>query len=386
LYNGANLARAAGYADLRAMALRRLPAFAAEFVEGGAEDELTLDRNRAIFDSWCFSPAALPGFERPDLSASPLGAPAHLPIAIAPTGFAGLLWRHGDAALARTAAAAGIPFTQSIASNQRLETIASTPDLRHWLQLYVFRDRDAVQAIVERAVAAGYEALVVTIDSTTYGKREWDSRCYVKPAKLRLGAKLEVLQHPRWMRAVLARGIPGFENLYDFLPVGAGFMASATWARQQVDPTLSWADVAWLRSIWAGKLIVKGVSSPADVPHALQAGADAIVLSNHGGRQLDGAMPPLAVLPAIADAYRGQIEIMIDSGFRRGSDVVKAVALGADTVLLGRLALYGLAAGGEAGVGRALSIVADEMQRTMTLLGVERLSDLTPDHVRAWTA
>jgi (S)-mandelate dehydrogenase len=386
LYDGADPERAVGYQDLRAMALKRLPAFAAEFVEGGAEDELTLARNRSVFDTWCFAPEALGGVDQADLTAMTLGKPARLPIAIAPTGFAGLLWHRGDVALAAAAAAAGIPFAQSIASNIRLETVAQTPALRHWLQLYVFRDRDAVRALVERAGAAGCEALAVTVDSMVYGKREWDSRGYVGAAKLSLARKVEALRHPRWLTNVLRRGVPGFENLYDFLPDKAGFATSATWARQQVDPTLSWGDLEWLRSIWPGKLVAKGVSCPADVGRAIAAGVDAVVISNHGGRQLDGAPPPLMALPAIADAYRGKVELMIDSGFRRGSDVVKALALGADTVLVGRLALYGLAAAGEAGVSRALAILEDEMRRTMALVGVGRIGDLRPGHLQHWPA
>jgi (S)-mandelate dehydrogenase len=294
------------------------------------------------------------------------------------------LWHEGDIALAGAAAAAGVPFTQSIASNARLERVAEIPASRHWLQLYVFRDRGAVHAIVERAAAAGCEALIVTVDSMVYGKREWDLRCYAAPAKLRLGLKLETLAHPRWIANVLRHGVPGFENLYDFLPKGAGFAESANWARAQVDPTLSWGDVAWLRSIWPGKIIAKGPICSADVARAIDAGADAVVLSNHGGRQLDGAPPPMRVLADIASTFKGRTEIMIDSGFRRGSDIIKALALGADTILVGRAALYGLAAAGEKGVARALTILEDEMLRTMALLGAGCIAELGPHHVQAW--
>ena len=366
------------------MAHRRLPAFAAEYIEGGAEEELTLARNRAVFDQFSLAPRVLQSVESADLSTRLFGVPTRLPIVIAPTGFAGLLWRHGDRALANAAARAGVPFTQSIASSARLEDIATTPDLRHWLQLYVFRDRQAVRTIVDRAAASGCEALVVTVDSMTYGKRDWDARGYTRQGALRLELKLEALRHPRWIGGVLRHGIPGFENLYDFLPKGAGFAQSASWARAQVDPALSWDDIAWLRSIWPAKLLAKGIACSADVARALDVGVDAVVLSNHGGRQLDGASPPLAVLPEIAGEFKGRIGLVVDSGFRRGTDIVKALALGADTVMLGRAALYGLAAAGEAGVSRAMDILEDEIRRTLTLLGVASVSELNAGQVSRW--
>ena len=351
------------------MAHRRLPAFAAEYIEGGAEEELTLARNRAVFDQFSLAPRVLQSVESADLSTRLFGVPTRLPIVIAPTGFAGLLWRHGDRALANAAARAGVPFTQSIASSARLEDIATTPDLRHWLQLYVFRDRQAVRTIVDRAAASGCEALVVTVDSMTYGKRDWDARGYTRQGALRLELKLEALRHPRWIGGVLRHGIPGFENLYDFLPKGAGFAQSASWARAQVDPALSWDDIAWLRSIWPAKLLAKGIACSADVARALDVGVDAVVLSNHGGRQLDGVLSSARALPPIADAVGGRLAVLVDGGVRSGLDVVRMLALGARGVLLGRAWAFALAGAGQAGVAHLLQLIAAEMRVAMALTG-----------------
>jgi (S)-mandelate dehydrogenase len=362
--------RAISIAELQHMAQRRLPAFVFEYLEGGAEDEVTLRRNRAVFADFQFVPRTLVKCGSVSTATSLFGRPVALPIMIAPIGSCGLFAREGDLCLARAAAAAGIPFIQSTVSNASIETISAVPGLRHWMQLYVFRSDAVVERLVARAAAAGCEALVVTTDATIFGNREWDRRNYRQGTDPTLHHKIGMLFHPRWMWDVLAHGMPAFENLREVLPPDQQtFASSATWSRREVDPDLDWERLAWLRSLWPRKLIVKGVMSIDDADRAHRAGADGIVLTNHGGRQLDGTISPMTALPEIARRFKGEMAIFIDSGFRRGTDIVKALALGADGILIGRAALYGLAAGGEAGAAHALDILGEEVKRTLALLG-----------------
>ncbi|WP_262269874.1 alpha-hydroxy acid oxidase [Microvirga yunnanensis] len=374
-YSGRNVEKALSVEDLRHMAQRRLPGFVFEYLEGGAENEVTLKRNRMAFHQLEFVPRTLVRAGSVDASKSIFGGRSSLPIVVAPTGFCGLFARDGDLCLANAAASAGVPFVQSIVSNARIESVAKTAGLRHWMQIYVFRSPAFTEQVVARALAAGCEALVITTDATVYGNREWDRRNYAKGTNPTFANKLDILRHPRWMMDVLAKGIPPFQNLLDFLPPGQRKLAdAATWSRNEVDPDLDWERVAWIRSLWPRKLIIKGVLSIDDAGRARDVGADGIVLTNHGGRQLDGTVSPMTVLPSIARDFRQDMTILIDSGFRRGTDVVKALALGADAVLLGRAALYGLAAGGEAGAKRALTILGEEIRRTLALLGRPSLS------------
>ena len=379
-YSGRDPAKALTIEDLRSMASRRLPHFVTEFLEGGAEEEETLHRNRKIFDRLSFAPKVLTGVDRVDLEVMLFGQRSALPIVIAPTGFAGLLWRHGDCALAKSAAKAGIPFAQSMASNATVSVVAQTPSVRHWFQVYVLYSRNTTRDILERARTAGCETLLVTVDQAAYGNREWDKRAYRQGTDLRMKRKLEMLRHPQWIANVLRNGMPSFANILEFLPqTQRSFASSAAWTRGQVDASLGWQDLEWIRSLWPGQLVVKGIARLDDALKAVEIGANGIVLSNHGGRQLDGALPPLSVLPEVASKLKGKTTLLIDSGFRRGTDVVKALALGADAVLLGRAALYGLAAAGTDGVTRALDIISEEMARAMALLGVGKIGDLTND-------
>jgi (S)-mandelate dehydrogenase len=351
-YSGHDVEKALSIEDLRQMARRRLPGFVFEYLEGGAEDEVTLRRNRTAFHQLEFVPRTLVRSGSVD--------PSKLILC-----------------LANAAASAGIPFVQSIVSNALIESVAKTAGLRHWMQIYVFRSPAFTEQLVARALAADCEALVITTDATVYGNREWDRRNYARGTDPTFANKLDILRHPRWMMDVLAKGIPPFQNLLDFLPPGQRKLADAvTWSRKEVDPDLDWERIAWIRSLWPRKLIIKGVLSIDDAGKARDVGADGIVLTNHGGRQLDGTISPMTVLPAIAKDFRQDMTILIDSGFRRGTDVVKALALGADAVLLGRAALYGLAAGGEAGAKRALTILGEEIRRTLALLGCPSLSML----------
>jgi (S)-mandelate dehydrogenase len=381
-YSGRNLSRAVTIADLQCMTHRALPAFVREYLEGGAENEQTLRRNREAFSEIEFSPSTLAGVGIPDLSTTLFGNKMRSPLVIAPTGFNALLHFEGDRLIAQAAAKAGVAFTQSTVSNLRIEALARVPDLTHWMQLYVFRSRAFMDELVERAQNAGCQALMVTTDAATFGNREWDRRNYRFGMDPTLRNKLDILLHPRWALSVMARGIPAFGNLLDFLPPDQqSFARTATWSREQVEPDLDWSHIRHLRNTWKGPLIIKGILSTQDAERAMDSGADGIVVSNHGGRQLDGAPSPVSVLPDIASRLKGKVVILADGGIRRGTDIVKTLALGADAVMTGRATLYGLAAGGEAGVARALAILEEETLRTMALLGCRSVGDLTPAHL-----
>jgi (S)-mandelate dehydrogenase len=369
--------RALSIAELRHMARRRLPGFVFEYLEGGSENELTLQLNRAVFDEIEFLPRTLIKSGTVDSTVSLFGRDAPLPFMIAPTGFCGLYAHQGDRQLAQAAAAAKIPFIQSTVSNMRLEDVAKVPGLRHWMQVYVFRSNAFMETFINRALAAGSEALVVTTDATVFGNREWDRRNYRSGTDPSFRHKMDSLLHPRWFMDVISKGIPTFENLTDVLPPEQRNLAgAASWSRDQIDPDLDWERLTWLRSIWPRKLVVKGILTLDDAQRAFDAGADGIVLTNHGGRQLDGTISPMRALPAIAQRFSGKMTILIDSGFRRGTDIVKAIALGADAVLTGRATLYGLAAGGEQGAARAIRILQDEVRRNLALLGRPVLREL----------
>ncbi|MDQ0137174.1 (S)-mandelate dehydrogenase [Neorhizobium galegae] len=382
-YSGRDVGRAVTIADLQAMARSRLPAFVLEYLEGGAEDEWTLRRNREVFSEIEFRPSTLTGVGVPDLSTTIFGRKMRLPFIIAPTGFNGLFQYRGDRLLAEAAAKAGVIFTQSTVSNMRIEELSNIPDLNHWMQLYVFRSQTFMDELVGRAEKAGCQALMVTTDAATFGNREWDRRNYRSGMDPTLRHKLDILCHPRWALSVMARGIPPFGNLLDFLPADQQtFARTAIWSREQVEPDLHWSHIRHLRKIWKRPLIIKGVMTLRDAELAVDAGADGIVISNHGGRQLDGAPSPITILPKIASKLKGRITILADSGFRRGTDIVKALALGADAVMTGRATLYGLAAGGEAGAARAITILEEETRRTMALLGCRSVADLDRDHIK----
>lgn len=377
-YTGTDYQRALNIADLERIARRRLPNFVFEYLQGGADDERTLRRNREVFDDYLFEPRTLTRVGPRELSTTLLGQRHALPLVIGPTGYNGMLTRHGDIKLATAASGANIPFVLSNVATTSLEDIAAVEGLNAWMQIYFYRDRDYVRKLVDRCQTAGYETLVVTTDSAIYGNREWDLRNFRKPMQPTLRNLAHLLTRPRWIADVLIPdGMPTFKNLGDLLPPGKQSVqgASAVIGRQ-LDPTLNRDDIAWLRDRWPGKLIVKGILSPDEAARAATLGVDAVVLSNHGGRQLDHAVSPLEVLPEARARVGQRCQLFIDSGFRRGTEVVKALALGADAIWLGRTSLYGLAAGGQAGVEHALEILQGEIDRTIGLLGVDRITDL----------
>ncbi len=383
-FGGRDCAGALNIADLREIARRRVPGFAFEYVEGGAEDEATLRRNREAFEALRFVPRTLVDTAGRSLETTIFGQRSSAPLVIAPTGLNGMLHAQGDVALARAAASFGVPYTLSTLSTTRLEDVASEAGGRLWMQLYVMKNRAIAEDIMARAAAAGYEALLFTSDANVFGSREWDKRNYARPGKPRLSAILDAMRHPRWLLEVLLRkGIPRFRNIEAFLPAGAASaVGGSTIIPQMFEPTITWADIDWIRRHWRGKLLVKGVLSVDDARRAADAGCDGIVLTNHGGRQLDYCVAPIEVLEEIAAAVGDRMTIIIDSGFRRGSDVAKALALGAHSVMIGRAALYGLAADGERGVRRALAMLAIELDRVLGQLGCRSVADLRPSLLR----
>jgi (S)-mandelate dehydrogenase len=376
-----NLHDAVNIEDLRVIARRRLPRFVFEYVDGGAEDELTLAGNREAFARLRFRPRTLVDVSARDLSATLLGARSALPVVVGPTGLNGLSWRDGDMELARAAAAAGVPFAMSTVSMSFIEDIAREAPGRHWLQAYVFSERAITEAIMRRALEAGFECVMLTSDFPVAGKRERDWRTGLLPAqRLSLATKLDMLLHPRWLATVATRR-PRFVNVEREL--GPGRDVNAFVGHNMFDPSFRWDDLARLRDLWPRKLLLKGVLRADDAERAVAAGVDGVVLSNHGGRQLDAAIAGLEALPEVVRAIGGRASILVDGGVRRGSDIAKALALGAEGALLGRAPVYGLAAGGKAGVARALAILADEFDRTLALTGCRDVRGLTPDLVVA---
>jgi (S)-mandelate dehydrogenase len=371
-------------ADLRAVARRRVPHFVFEYVEGGAEDETSLRCNRTSFEALRLVPQTLVDTSSRHLRTEILGRPAAAPLVIGPTGLNGMLHADGDIGLARAAARLGIPFTLSTMSTTRLEDVAKQAGGRLWMQLYVMKNRAVAEDIMTRAAAAGYEALVFTTDANVFGSREWDRRSYQAPGKPTLRARLDALRHPGWLRSVImANGIPRFRNLEGFLPPGAASaVGGSTIIPKLFEATITWDDITWIRRFWPRKLLIKGVLSVPDAERAAALGCDGIVLTNHGGRQLDSCVAPIDVLPEIAAAVGKRLSIIIDGGFRRGTDVIKALSLGANAAMTGRATLYGLAANGERGVERALEILTTEMERSMGQLGVNSVADLGPHIIR----
>ncbi|MGH8260813.1 MAG: alpha-hydroxy acid oxidase, partial [Steroidobacteraceae bacterium] len=332
-FRGSSLAHAKHIGDLREIARRKVPNFAFEYIEGGAEDEATLRHNRTALEALRFVPRTLVDTRARHQHIELFGRDSPSPLIIAPTGGNGMVWPHGDLALARAAARFGIPFCLSTMSTMRLERIAEDAPARAgaapqrlWMQLYVMKNRAVAEDIMGRAAAAGYEALVFTTDANTFGAREWDQRNYRRPGKPTLRNLLEGVRHPRWVFDTLVRhGVPRFENFSRFLPPGQdSALGGSTVIPRLFEPSLCWDDIGWLRRHWRGKLLIKGVLCVEDAERAADLGCDGIVLTNHGGRQLDYCIAPIEVLPAIAAAVGKRLTIVVDSGFRRGTDVMKA--------------------------------------------------------------
>lgn len=370
-------------ADLRAAAKRRLPRVAFDYIDGGADAEVTLRENSRAFEDVAFRPRSAVAIKQCDLSTSVLGIPLKLPFMLAPVGSSRMFFPRGEEVAAKAAGNAGTGYILSTLSGCLVSDVKNATTGPVWYQLYLVGGRDVALGAIERAKNAGCSALVVTIDTPVAGLRERDSRNGMK--SLASGRPMMMLPHigqflsrPRWLAAYLADGgLMKFPNIIlpsgpmPYADVGAALEASM----------VSWADLAWIRNAWGGKIVVKGVHTADDARQAIAHGADAVVVSNHGGRQLDGVAATIRVLPEVLSAVNGQVEVLLDGGIRRGGDVVKAVAMGARAVLIGRAYAYGLAAAGGPGVARAIDILRSDIVRTMQLLGVNAISGLDESNV-----
>ena len=372
--------RAWNIEDLRRMAKRRLPRAIFDFFDGAAEDEITLRENRAAFERVRLAPKMLSGVARIDTSATILGARAELPIAIGPTGGIGFGWPFADVGVARAAAAAGIPYTLSTMATASIERIAREAGGRLWFQAYIFRQREMTLGLVERARAFGYEALMVTVDVPVGGKRERDFRNdFAIRFRFTPRNVVDFATRPLWVLGIVRHGMPVLENVVGLAPEAKSTAEIASSVGQFWDADFDWDGLKAMRDRWPGKMLVKGVLRADDAARLASIGVDAVVVSNHGGRQLDGAVAALDALPPIVRAVKGRINVLVDGGVRRGVDVVKALALGAEGVMLGRATLYGACAAGEAGAARALHILGDELVRAMQLSGVRSVGEIGPD-------
>lgn len=370
-------------ADMREIARRRLPKGVFEYIDRGAEDEVALADNRTTFRNLKLRTRFLVDLTERDMGVELLGKRSELPMAIAPTGVTGLAWYQGEVALARAAAVAGIPYTLGTTAITSIETVAKEAGGRLWFQLYMWKETELSYQLVERARDAGYEALIVTIDGGVGHNREYNARNgFSIPFRPSFRAISDMLMHPEWLvgvmfRYLLTTGMPRHENYPEKyahrITVGTGK------GNPMRTLAMTWKDIAALREFWPGKLIIKGILRAEDAELAVEHGADAVVVSNHGGRHLDSAAPSLEILPEVVSAVGGKTTIILDSGIRRGSDIVKALALGADAVLTGRATLYGTATAGQAGAEKALSILKSEFEKTMAYIGCRRVSELNRD-------
>jgi L-lactate dehydrogenase (cytochrome) len=377
------LARAASVEDLRRIARRRLPRGVFDYIDGGAEDERTLRNNADAFARIEFRPRVLRSVASIDPSTTLLGRPLPYPLVLAPTGFTRIADPQGELAVARAAERAGLPYSLSTLATRSIEEVAGVSAGRKWFQVYAWRDRGLVKEMVDRCVECGYEALVLTVDTAVLGRRERDvRRGFELPPKLGLGTLLDGAVHPGWTWA-FARAEPiVFANVAGReVGDGSDAVSLSSYVNAQFDPNLSWDDVDWFRSMFDGPIVVKGIQSVDDAVLAAERGVDAIALSNHGGRQLDSSPAPIDLVAPVVDAVGDRTEVICDGGVRRGSDIVKAVALGARACMAGRAYLYGLGAAGERGVDHVLTMLESDVRRTMALIGAGTITDLTSDLV-----
>lgn len=377
----ADLSRTVNIEDLRRIARARLPRAVFDFYDGGAEDEVTLRANRAAFERVRLLPRVLVDVAKVETRTVLFGVESRFPLAIAPMGAIGAGRSGADLALARAAKAFGIPYTLATPATTSIERVANEVGGRLWFQLYVLRDAEFRRKLVERAHAAGYEALLVTVDVPVGGKRERDSRNdFTAPFRPTWRNSHDMWRKPAWALDMLRHGVPRMENLAGLVQWSTKVTdAAASSVGRAQDASFDWEGLKRLRDLWPGKLLVKGVERADDAERLVAIGGDGLVVSNHGGRQLDGAAATLDALPAIAAAVGSRLTVLLDGGVRRGADILKARALGAQAVLAGRAPLFGVMAAGEPGARRALEMLTGEFERTMQLSGVRSVAEITPD-------
>jgi L-lactate dehydrogenase (cytochrome) len=381
--------RVVNIADLRRLAKRRLPRAVFDYIDGGAEDEVTLRENCRVFDDVAWRPRSAVATPSCDLRTTVLGIPTNLPVLLAPVGSSRMFYPRGEEVASRAAGAAGIPYILSTLSGCRMEDVKAASNGPVLYQLYLVGGRDVASEAINRARVAGFSALVVTIDTPVAGLRERDLRNGIREI---LGGHLwtmapflwQFLARPSWLAAYLGDG--GLMKFPNVVLPGIGPMPYEDVGAALERSMISWGDLQWIRAEWKGPIVVKGVHTDDDARRAVEAGANAVVVSNHGGRQLDGVAPTLRVLPEVVAAVNGQVEVLLDGGIRRGSDIAKALCLGARAVLTGRAYAYGLAAGGEAGVTKAIDILGDDLVRTLKLLGCGSVAALDRSYVTVPTA
>lgn len=372
------LRHAHGVAEMRAMARRRLPRMVFDFADGGAEDERTLRRNEAAFADYDILPKPLDGTTTRDQSVELFGRRLSLPVIIGPTGSIGLFWPRGEVETANAAAAAGTVYVMSHGSTVNIEDLAKEHGGPRWFQVFMYRDRGLTQSLAERAAAAGYEALVLTVDNQVLGMRERDLRNgFTIPPRITWRTALDMSLRLPW---ILRQRQAPMVTLANYVSEQRKDIVSlAAHIAGLLDPAASWRDVEWLRGIWKGPLVLKGILHPDEARRAAEVGVDGIIVSNHGGRQLDTAIASLDALPAVVDAAAGRIVVLMDGGVRRGADVVKALALGARACLIGRPHLWGVSVGGRAGVTRVLEVFRQDIDRVLALGGWEGVGELGPE-------
>ena len=370
-------------ADLRAKAKKRIPAPVFHYMDGAAEDEVTLGQNRNAFAQYQIVPRVLRDVSKVDTSTSILGQPSSLPLVLAPTGMSRLFHYRGEDAVSRAAANAGLIYSLSTMSTFSIEEVAAMTSGPKWFQIYVWRDRELLKSFIERCRDTGYKALCLTVDVPVFGQRERDMRSGVTiPPELTIASMFDTLLRPQWLMQYLTSSRMELANVRGHSSVSNDAFVLAEYTNAQFDPSVNWDAAAWMIQQWQGDFAIKGIMSKADALRAVDIGATAIIVSNHGGRQLDHAPGSFDVLAEIVDAVDGHAEVILDGGVRRGTDVIKALALGAKACMIGRSYLYGLGAGGEAGVDRALSLLGDEIRRNMALLGVNSIADIDASYLR----
>jgi L-lactate dehydrogenase (cytochrome) len=378
------MSKIASIFDLETLARNRLPAVLFDYIHGGSEQQLTLQRNLDDMRALALRQHSLRNVARRDTATTMAGDPARIPLAVGPTGLAGLMWPNGECEAARAAADYGVPYCLSTCSINSIEDVAEATGKPFWFQLYLMKDKKVNESLIRRASHAGCSALVLTIDLHVQGKRWADEKEGLGvPPRLTPKNVLEMLTHPRWLAGMAGSKRHNFGNLEHEIEAGHSVGSLSKWIEEQFDPTFDLETVRWVRRQWPRKLILKGVMHPDDARAALDIGADAIIVSNHGGRQLDGAPSSISVLPQIAEAVGSRIEVLFDGGIRTGGDIVKALGLGAHACLSGRACLYGLAAKGRDGVHCALELFEQELQDCMMLAGLSSVSEVPPGVVTA---